>query len=161
MASTPSRNHWWCLKRLLMCMNRPPLMDDTSILGILLLKLFIILLRIFLFIFPRTKICLHYVIHGLLIKHINNLFVSQVSKVMSPLNLFTWMCGDLLVILGLMDHDITLFLLIIIQNIYGFIQWPLNPMFLQIFRISKNLLKPTFKNQSKHYILTMEVSLLL
>ena len=145
MASTPSRNHWWHPKRLLMCMNRPPLMDGTSVLGILLLKLSIILLRIFLFLFSRTKICLHYVIHVLLIKHINNLFVSQVFKVMSPLNLFTRMCGDLLVILGLMDHDITLFLLIIIQNIYGFIQWPLNPMFLQFSRISKNLLKPASK----------------
>ena len=41
---------------------------------------------------------------------------------MSHLNLFTLMCGVLLVILELMDQDITLFLLIIIQNIY----W--NPM---------------------------------
>ena len=49
--------------------------------------------------------------------------VSIVSKVMSHLNLFTLMCGVLLVILELMDQDITLFLLIIIQNIYGFIQW--------------------------------------
>ena len=62
---------------------------------------------------------------------------------------------------GLMDQDITLFLLIIIQNIYGFIQWSLNPVFLKIFHISNGLLKPAFKNQSKHYTPTMVVSLLL
>ena len=94
-------------------------------------------------------------------KLINNPFVSIVSKVMSHLNLFTLMCGVLLVILELMDQDITLFLLIIIQNIYGFIQWSLNPVFLKFFHISNGLLKPAFKNQSKHYTPTMVVSLLL
>ena len=54
-----------------------------------------------------------------------------------------------------------LILLIIIQNIYGFIQWSLNPMFLKFFHISNVLLKPAFKNQSKHYTPTMVVSLLL
>ena len=88
-------------------------------------------------------------------------FVSIVSKVMNHLNLFTLMCGVLLIILELMDQDITLFLLIIIQNIYGFIQWSLNPVFLKFFHISSGLLKPAFKNQSEHYTPTMVVSLLL
>ena len=89
-----------------MCMNGLLLMDDTIVLGILMLKLSIILLKIFLFLFHRLKICLHYVIHVLTIKLINNPFVSIVSKVMSHLNLFTLMCGVLLVILELMDQDI-------------------------------------------------------
>ena len=84
-------------------------MDGTSVLGILLLKLSIILLKFFLFLFHRLKLCLHYVIHVLSIKLINNPFVSIVSKVMNHLNLFTLMCGVLLVILELMDQDITLF----------------------------------------------------
>ena len=88
-------------------------------------------------------------------------FVSIVSKVMSHLNLFTLMCGVLVVILELMDQDITLFLLIIIQNIYGFIQWSLNLVFLKFFHISNSLLKLAFKNQSKHYTPTMVVNLLL
>ena len=87
--------------------------------------------------------------------------LSIVSKVMSHLNLFTLMCGVLLVILELLNQDITLFLLIIIQNIYGFIQWSLNPMFLKFFHISNGLLNLAFKNQSKHYTSTMVVSLLL
>ena len=163
MASTPSRNQRWCPhpKRLLMCMNGLPLMDGTSVLGILLLKLSITLSRIFLFLFHRTKICRHYVVHVLLIKHINNPFVSLVSKVMSHLNFFTQMCGVPLVILELMDHVITLFLLIIIQNIHGSIQCSLNPVFLIFSHISKSLLKPVFKNLSKHYTPTMVVSTLL
>ena len=132
--------------------------DGWYVLGILLLKLSFILLKFFLFLFHRQKLCLHYVIHVLSIKLINNPFVSIVSKVMSYLNLFTLMCGVLLVILELMDQDITLFLLIIIQNIYGFIQWSLNPVFLKIFHILNGLLKPAFKNQSKHYTPTMVVS---
>ena len=87
MASTPSRNQWWRPKRLLMCMNGLPLTVGTNVLGILLLKLSIILLRIFLFPFHRTKMCRLYVIHVLLIKHINNLFVLLVSKVMNHLNM--------------------------------------------------------------------------
>ena len=75
-----------------------------------------------------------------------------------PLELIYTNVWVLLVILELMDQDITLFLLIIIQNIYGFIQWSLNPVFLKFFHI---LLKPAFKNQSKHYTPTMVVSLLL
>ena len=144
-----------------MYMNELLLMDGRSVLGILLLKLSIILLKFFLFLFHRLKLCLHYVIHVLSIKLINNPFVSIVSKVMSHLNLFTLMCGVLLVILEFMDQDITLFLLIIIQNIYSFIQWSLNPVFLKFFHISNGLLKPAFKNQSKHYTPTMVVSLLL
>ena len=144
-----------------MCMNGLLLMDGTSVLGILLLKLSIILLKFFLFLFHQLKLCLHYVIHVLSIKLIDNPFESIVSKVMSHLNLFTLMCGVLLVILELMDQDITLFLLIIIQNIYGFIQWSLNPVFLKFFHISNGLLKPAFKNQSKPYTPTMVVSLLL
>ena len=62
-------------------------MDGTSVLGILLLKLSIILLKIFLFLFHQLKLCLHYVIHVLSIKLINNPFVSIVSKVMSHLEL--------------------------------------------------------------------------
>ena len=119
------------------------------------------LVKKFLFLFLRLKLCLHYVIHVLSIKLMNNPFVSIVSKVISHLNLFTLMCGVLLVILELMDQDITLFLLIIIQNIYRFIQWSLNPVFLNFFHISNGLLKPAFKNQSKHYTPKMVVSLLL
>ena len=144
-----------------MCMNGLPLMDGTSFLGILLLKLSTILSRIFIFVFPCTKVFLHYILHVLLIKHITNPFVSLVSKVMSHLTLFTRMCGVPLVILELMDHDITLFLLIIIQNIYDFIQWSQNPMFLIFSRISKSLLKLVFKNLLKHFTSKMVVSLSL
>jgi len=70
------------------------------------------------FLFPQPKFNLHYAIYVLLIKHINNPFMSTLSKVMRHLNLFTQICGVLLVILELMDHDITWFLLIIIQNMW-------------------------------------------
>jgi hypothetical protein len=90
MTSTPFRNQWWRPKRLPMCMNGLPLMDDTSVLGILPLKLSIILLRVFLFPFHRTKICLLYVIHVPLIKHINNPFVSIVSKPLELINTNVW-----------------------------------------------------------------------
>ena len=84
-----------------------------------------------------------------------------VSKVISHLTLFTRMCEVLLVIQELMDHNITLFLLIIIQNIYGFIQWSQNPVFIIFSRISKSLLKLVFKNLLKHFISKMVVSLSL
>jgi len=129
-----------------MCMNGLSLMDDTSVLGILPLKLFIILLRILLFLFHRKNIFHIYFIHVPLIKHINNLFVAPVFKAMNLLNLFTQICGVQLTILELMDHDTTLFLWITRQNIFGFIQWQLNPVFLIFFYISKSLLKPAFKN---------------
>ena len=116
MAYTPFQNKWWHPKRLLMCINEHLLMDGISVLGIILLKLFIILLRIFPF--HQPKFYLYYVIYVLLIKHINNPFMSILSKVIRHLNLFTQICGVLLVILELMDHDITWFLLIIIQNMW-------------------------------------------
>ena len=144
MASTLFRHQWWHKKRLLMCMNGLPLMDGTSFLGILLLKLSTILSRIFIFVFPCTKVFLHYILHVLLIKHINNHFVSLVSKVMSQLTLFTRMCGVPLVILELMDHDITLFLLIIIQNIYGFIQWSQKSNVSNIFSHFKKFVETRF-----------------
>jgi hypothetical protein len=97
-----------------MCMNGLPLMDDISVLGILPLKLSIILLRIFLFLFHRKNIFHIYVIHVPLIKHINNPFVAPVFKAMNLLNLFTQMCGVQLAILELMDHNTTLFLWITI-----------------------------------------------
>ena len=97
-----------------MCMNGLPLMDDISVLGILPLKLSIILLRIFLFLFHRKNIFHVYVIHVPLIKHINNPFVAPVFKAMNLLNLFTQMCGVQLAILELMDHNTTLFLWITI-----------------------------------------------
>jgi hypothetical protein len=59
------------------------------------------------FLFPQPKFYLHYAIYVILIKHINNPFMSILSKVMRHLNLFTQICGVLLVILELMDHDIT------------------------------------------------------
>ena len=136
-------------------------MDGTSVLGFLLLKLPIILSRNFLFLFPWTKVCLHYVLHVLLIKHITNHFMPLVSKVISHLTLFTQMCEVPLVIHELMDHNITLFLLIIIQNIYGFIQWSQNPVFIIFSRISKSLLKLIFRNLSKHFTPTTVVSLSL
>jgi len=102
-----------------MCMNGLALMDDTSVLGILPLKLFIILLRILLFLFHRKNIFHIYINHVPLIKHINNLFVAPVFKAMNLLNLFTRICGVQLAILELMDHDTTLFLWITIQNIFG------------------------------------------
>jgi len=136
-------------------------MDGTSVLGILHSKLFIILLRIFPFPFHHKNIFHLYVILVPLIKYINNLFVAPVFKAMHPLNLFTRMCGVQLVILELMVHDTILFLWITIQNIFGSIQWQLNPVSLIFFHSSKSLLKPVFKNQSKHCTLTMEVSLLL
>ncbi len=74
---------------------------------------------------------------------------------MIHLNFFTQMCGVPLVIPELMDHAITLFLLIIIQNIHGSIQWLLNPVFPLFFRNSKSLLKLVFKNSLKHYTPTM------
>ena len=144
-----------------MCMNRLPLMDGISVLGILLLKLFIILLRTFLFPFHRKNIFHLYVIIVPSIKHINNPFVTPVFKAMHLLNLFTRMCGVQLVILELMVHDTILFLWITIQNTCGSIQWKLNQVSLIFFHSSKSLLKPVFKNHSKHSTLTMEVSLLL
>jgi hypothetical protein len=115
------------------------------------------LLRIFLFPFLRKNIFHLYVIHVPLIKHINNPFVAPIFKAMHPLNLFTRMCGVQLAILELMVHDTTLFLWITIQNTFGSIQWQLNPVFLIFFHSSKSLLKPIFKNQSKHSTPTMDL----
>jgi hypothetical protein len=87
MASTLFWEKWWLphLKWLQMSMNGSRLMVGTSSLDIHLSKSFTILLRIFVFQLHQ-KNCLHYVVRVPLIKHINNLFVSLVSKVMLPLN---------------------------------------------------------------------------
>ena len=160
MASMSFRIQWSGHQKLLMFMNELPLMDGTSVLGILHSKLFITLLRIFLFPFHLKNSLHHYVILVPLIKFINNHFMALAFKVMHPLNLFTQMCGVQLVILELMVRDTISFLSTIIQNIYGSIQWQLNPVSLLFFHNSKSLSKLAFKNQSKHFILIMEVSLL-
>jgi hypothetical protein len=125
MASIPSPHQWSPSppKRSLMFMYEHHLMDGTSALDILLLKSFTVLSKVFPFLLHSIKSCFHYVIYALLIKHINNHFVSQVLKAMHHLILFTLMCGVPLVILVLMDPDIILFLWIIILNIHGFTQW--------------------------------------
>ena len=85
-----------------------------------------------------------YVLHVLLIKHITNHFMPLVSKVISHLTLFTQMCEVPLVIHELMDHNITLFLLIIIQNIYGFIQWSQKSNVSNIFSHFKKFVETRF-----------------
>ena len=161
MASTLFRHQWWHKKMVANVHERTSIDGWHKRLGHPSTKIVHHLVKKFSLPISLNKVCLHYVLHVLLIKHINNHFVPLVSKVMSHLTLFTWMCGVSLVILPLLDHDITLFLLIIIQNIYGFIQWSQNPVFLIFSRISKILLKLVFRNLSKHFTLTMVVSLSL
>jgi histone deacetylase 1/2 len=52
------------------------------------------LVKSFSLLITPNKSCLHYVTHVLLIKHINNPFVSQVFKAINHLTLFTLMCGS-------------------------------------------------------------------
>jgi len=163
MASIPSPHQWFLSppKRLQMFMYEHHLMDGTSALGILLIKLFTILSTVFPFPLHPNKSCPHYVIPAPLIKHINNHFMSQVLKAMHHLILFTLMCGVLLVILVLMDPDIILFLWIIILNIHGFIQWSQNQVSLPFSHFLKRLWKIVFKKLSKHCILIMVENSLL
>ena len=59
------------------------------------------------------------------------------------------MCGALLVILELMNQDITLFLLIIIQNIYGFIKMVTKFGVSRIFPHFKRFVETRFQKSVK------------
>ena len=87
----------------------------------------------------KKKIFLDYVVHAQLIKHINNLFIPIVFKVMHHLDLFILMFGDLHIIPVSTNLIITSFWLTTSQNTCGSIQWLQNPGCLQFFLISKNL----------------------
>jgi len=82
-------------------------------------------------------------------KHINNILVPQVFKVILHVKLYTPMFGVQLTSLGLVVHTIIFFLWIIIPNICGFIQCLQNLLFLAFFPQFKMLVEKWFQSINK------------
>jgi cobalamin biosynthesis protein CobD/CbiB len=135
-------------KRLFMCMNGLQSTGGTNVLDTPWLKLFNILLIYYLFLFPQISSHPRVLLVQQM-KHINNILVPQVFKVILHVKLYTPMFGVQLTSLGLVVHTIILFLWIIIPNICGFIQCLQNLLFLAFFPQFKMLVEKWFQSINK------------
>lgn len=139
-----------------MCMNQRPLMGGTRVLGIQPIKLFNLLLRVFSFLLSKQIICLHFVVHALLIAH-RQLFRVTSFKNYAPLDIIyidVWRSTHITGIeylyynLLLVDHFTK----------YIWVYLMVTKSSVSTIFLSKILWKHFFKIKSKAYTLTIGVS---